>query len=634
MTNTVPYGVLRELSTLLRKITGRVGLRGLVIRSAKPAGFVAGASPEELGRLHDVNHVEKLIHLGQEVTAQIASLPVPSVALIHGHCLGSGLELALACRYRVADESPGTSLGFPDVHLGLHPCYGATARLPSTVGSWRALKLLTSGRSIDPSKAVRYGLIDAVVPREELASKARDLIGRDPGRHRPPWWSRLARLGPIRWLVYEYFDSQLQREGRPENFPATYAMLRLWRQAAGLRMRERLEAERSSLLEHIQQPSALNLVRAFLLQDRLKRDARALDVNTPERVHIIGAGAIGSGLAALMAIHGRQVTLVDHREEALAAAGKRAERLFEQRLGAAQLVADARARITHAPEPAGLADADFIIEAINEDLEAKSRLYESIEPQVGDEVVIASTSSTLLVEDFCQGRSVPGRFIGLHCLHPVERISLVEVVQGRDSSDEAIAFGQALSAAMDKVPLRVRSGPGLLVNRLQLPYMLKGAEIYERPRRELIDAAAMDFGMPIGPLELADAMGLDVCLALAQRLGKPVPENLRSLVDAGHFGLRTGKGFHDWKRGRRVTASVPPGEHQFEELARELVNPLVEEAVRCRDEGVVADGDLVDVGALFGAGFPAYTGGPLMLLQEWGWSLAPPAQPRRRRNTL
>lgn len=614
-TNTMSTPVLRDLGHVLDELEKRGDLKGLVILSAKDAGFVAAPSTDELAAVDDMEHVEAFVQCGQSVMDRIAALTAPTVALTHGHCLGSGLELALACRYRAADQA-GSALGFPDVRLGLHPCHGGTARLPSLIGSWQALNLLRSGGSVNAARAVRLGLVDAVVPGESLADTARDLIARDPGRQRAGPWNVVFHFRVVRRLLYKLLDYELQRKPCPEKFPATYAILRLWRDHAGRPPANRLRAERDSLLRLIQQPASRNLVRAYLLQDRLQKEVLSLDATPPRRVHVFGAGVMGGGVAALLALHGRQVTLHDPDEQALRSAEARAQSLFEQHLEEPDRVADARARLSADTGDAEVAHAELVIEAVDEDLDAKQALFQELEARLAPDAVIATATTTLLIEELCRPMERPERLIGLHFFRPVEHQPLVEVVAGGRSGEQALAIGQALIAAAHKLPLRVRSGPGFLVTRLQLPYMLQGAAAYARPRREVIDAAGLKFGMPHGPLELADAVGLDVCQKLAESLGYAVPESLSERVEAGQLGQRTGKGFHDWKGERRVTASVPPGEHHFQKIARELIDPVLREAARCRDEHVVADSDLVDVGTLFGAGFPAHTGGPLTLLRE------------------
>lgn len=616
-TNTLPLRVLSELAGALDELERKRDLKGMVLLSAKPGGFVDGPSIEELKPIDDENHVRKLIECGQSVTGRIAALPAPTVAAIHGNCLSGGLDLALACRYRVA-EWAGARLGFPDVRLGLHPAYGGTARLPEVVGYWRALELLRDGGSMDASGAVKLGLVDAFAAEDSLREEARDLIRWNPGPHRPGHWNLLLRPWIMRRIIYKVLAYELSRKPCPENYPGTHAVLRLWRDHAGKPMAKRLVAERESFLALTRQPAARNLVRTYLLQNRLRSEALSPDVPVPRCVHVFGAGVIGGGAAALLAAHDREVTLHDPNEEALQVAEAGARAFFNGRLEDAEAAAAARARLHLDTDGNRVGDAELVIEAIGEDMAAKQSLLGNLESTLDGNAVIATTTSTLPIEDLCRTMDRPERLIGLHFFHPVQQMPMVEVVAGEQCSERAMAVGQALVASVHKLALRVRSGPGFLVLRLALPYMLQGASGYQRARREIIDAAGRKFGMAHGPLELADAVGLDVCQRLAEQLGYPVPDELREAVEAGRLGRRTGQGFHDWRGEQRVSASVPPGRHPFKELARELIDPLLEEAVRCRDEQVVADGDLVDVGALFGAGFPAYTGGPLTWLRDRG----------------
>lgn len=628
-TNTLSLPVLRDLVRALDELDSCSGLEGLVILSAKEAGFVAGPCAAELKRLDDEDHVERYMRCGLAVTDRLAGSPVPSVALIQGPCLGSGLELALACRYRLADQRTA-ALGFPDVRVGLHPCHGGTVRLPSLIGDWRALELLRWGGSVSADRAEELGLVDASVSGDALIDQARTWIGRDPGRHRPAVWTTAFRAFPVRWFVYRLLDYEMRRKPCPEKYFASYALLRLWRDHAGRPTAERLEAEQQSLLALIRQPASRNLARTYLLQDRLRNEKSSLNVSPPFAVHIFGGGTIGGGVAALLVLHGRHVTVHDPDEQALAAAEARTRALIEGQLNDTSELTDALARLQTVAgfgEPAG---AELVIEAIDEDAGAKRALLRRLEAAVNPEAVIATATSTLLVDELGRDMERPERLIGLHFFHPVESQPLVEVAGGQCSGETALSVGQALIGAVQKLPLRVRGTPGLLVTRLQLPYMLQGAAMYQRPRREVIDAAGLKFGMPHGPLELADAVGLDVCRQLAEQLGYAVPGPLGEYVEAGHLGLKTGKGFHHWSKGRRITTSVPPGRHAFDEIARELIQPVLREAERCRDQEVVADADLVDAGALFGVGFPAHTGGPLHLLhQRTDWLRTPTLQAAR-----
>lgn len=625
-TNTLSSDVLSDLARALDALEGREDLNGLVVLSGKTTGFVAGPSTEELTAIDDLDHVASFIDRGQSLTSRLAALPVPSVALIDGPCLSHGLELALACRYRVAQREDAM-LGFPEVRLGLHPCHGGTVRLASLTGAWQALSLLRSGGSVDGDTAAKLGLVDVAASGDASQDAARDLIARDPGRRRPSAWNNFFRLRLIRRFIYKLLDYELQRKPCPAKFPATYAILRLWRDHGAGRIEPRLAAEHDSLIELVQHPGARNLVRAYLLQDRLQQASRSLDVAAPRRVHIFGAGVIGSGVAALLVLHGRRVTVHDPDEQALQGTVARTRKLLEERLAEPADVAGTLAALDTGSGDGEIDDAEFVLEAIDEDADAKRALLGRLEAGLAPDIPIGTATTTLLIEELCRGMDHPERLVGLHFLDPVERQPLVEVVAGERTGEPALAAGQALAAAAGKLALRVRSRPGFLVMRLRLPYMLEGAAMYERPKREVIDGAGLRFGMAFGPLELADAVGLDVCQRLAERLDYPVPAPLRECVAAGRLGQRTGRGFHHWMGGHHVTTGVPPGRHPFGEIAARLIRPVVKEAARCRDERIVAEADLVDVGALFGAGFPAHTGGPLTLSRQPDWEPAYTPEP-------
>lgn len=613
--NTLSSAVLAELGLALDRVTSDGRPTGLVFRSAK-TGFIAGADVGELGRIQGPDEAVRLIEQGQALNDRIADLGLPTVALIRGHCLGGGLELALACRYRVADRDPATRLGLPEVRLGIHPGFGGSVRLPDTIGALGALDLMLSGRTVDGRAAQRLGLVDYALSPWQLGDAARDLIRRDPGPHRPPPWQRALVLAPARRVLRPILRHRLQRQALPEHYPAPYALLDLWTTHGGSSRAKRITAERDSLVALIQQPAAGNLIRAFLLQDRLKREARHTGADVAQRVHVVGAGTMGGDIAAWMALNGRRVTLVDERDEAIAAAFQRARALYDKRLKRPERTTAALDRLIPDPEGRGVETADLVIEAIVEDADAKRDLYAALEPRLPEDAAMATNTSSIPLEELAGGLNRPGRLIGLHFFNPVAKMPLVEVVAGGHSDRVSVDRGQALVAAVDKLPLRVKSGPGFLVNRLLMPYMLRAAALHgEGKQRERIDAAARRFGMPMGPLELADTVGLDVCLAaadvMAEAQGLEVPSALRERVERGDLGRKTGRGFYTWRRGAAKKAKVGRDAAQLEEQGRRLLEPLLDEAERCRDEGIVADADLVDAGAIFGIGFAPFTGGPL-----------------------
>jgi 3-hydroxyacyl-CoA dehydrogenase/enoyl-CoA hydratase/3-hydroxybutyryl-CoA epimerase len=620
-TNTLDEHVLDELDRAFQALEAEPPL-GAIIRSAKP-GFCAGADVEALSQLETTEQARALIEQGQRVMDRIARASWPTVALVRGYCLGGGLELALACRYRVCDRDPGTRVGLPEVHLGIHPGFGGTARLPTVVGPVAALDLMLSGRTVDGRQARRLGMVDYALSPWQLDDAARDLIQRNPGRHQPPAWKRLLHLKPARTLLQPYMARQLRQKAKPEHYPAPYAVLDLWARHGGQALPARLRAEARSLTSMVDTPNARNLIRVFRLQDRLKQEGRRAQGQAPSRVHVIGAGTMGGDIAAWFALNGCRVTLYDERGEAIAATLSRAHRLYQRRLKRPERVQAGLDRLIPDPGGHGVDGADIVVEAIIEDLDAKRSLYAELEPRMRSDAVIATNTSSLPLEALAQGLTDPGRLIGLHFFNPVAKMPLVEIVAGEASRADALNCGQALIAGVDKLPLRVSSGPGFLVNRLLMPYMLRAATLFEEGwQREVIDAAARDFGMPMGPLELADRVGLDVCVAaadvMAQAQGLAVPNALRERIQRDELGQKSGRGFYQWRKGAPRKGRVAHGKAQLDALAQRLIEPFLDEAERARDAGVVADGDLVDAGAIFGTGFAPFTGGPLNDRRERG----------------
>lgn len=618
-TNTLSTRVLGELEQRLDEVEAARPAY-LVVASRKP-GFIAGADVHEFGRIESVDDADALIRRGQALMDRMAALPVPTVARIRGHCLGGGLELALACRYRVADDDPATRLGLPEVKLGIHPGFGGSVRLPMIVGAPAALDLMLSGRTVDARAARRMGLVDEAVSPWLVDEAARRLATSDPGPRRVSGWRRWLSAAPGRMALRPVMERQLRSRVRRDHYPAPFALLDLWAEHGGDPLPRRVRAERESLVELVQGDAARNLIRVFRLQDRLKADARNVDVAAAERVHVVGAGTMGGDIAAWLALHGKRVTLADERDGAIASTLKRARRLFERRLKQPARVMAAMDRLIPDVGGRGAAGADVVIEAIVEDADAKRTLYRTIERDLRPGAVIATNTSSLPLEDLASALHDPGRLIGLHFFNPVASMPLVEVVAGDASAAQSLDQGQALIAAIDKYPLRVKSAPGFLVNRILMPYMLKAARLYaEGEQRERIDAAARDFGMPMGPLELADSVGLDVCVAAAETMvettGLEIPERLRQIVREGRLGRKSGAGFYTYRKGTPQKRRARMEAAERENLGKELIEPLLQEAVRCRDEGIVADADLVDAGAIFGTGFAPFRGGPLHYLAE------------------
>ncbi len=588
--------------------------RGLVILSDKPAGFIAGADVHGFAGMRDPALAAAHIRRVHAIFQRLESLAFPSLALIHGYCLGGGLELALACAYRIASDEPETRLGFPEVRLGLFPGYGGTVRSTRLLGALPALEMMLSGRALDARSARRLGLVDLAVPRRQLREAAHRLLQAPPPRHRPRLLRRLPATAPLRPLVAALLARRLAAKAPPEYYPAPYALLGHWRRHAG-RPLHLYRSETREVARLISGDTAQNLIRVFLLQERLK----SLGDRTtfiPGRAHVVGAGVMGRDIAAWCALQGLQVTLEDLDTAALGRAMKHADGLFRRRLKDPLRVQAALDRFQPDPRGRGVEGADLVIEAIFEDAAAKQALFARLEPRVKPSAVLASNTSSIPLETLAEGLERPGRLLGLHFFNPVARMPLVEVVHTPGTDPEALAQGLACVRHLDRLPLPVRSSPGFLVNRILLPYLLEAVTLVEEGvPAPAVDHAATTFGMPVGPIELADRVGLDICLAVGERLaatlGQALPPLLAGQVRAGRLGRKSGAGFYAWIDGRARKPRSPRGYRVPADLGERLILRLVNEAMACLREGVVADADLVDAGVLFGTGFPPFRGGPL-----------------------
>jgi 3-hydroxyacyl-CoA dehydrogenase/enoyl-CoA hydratase/3-hydroxybutyryl-CoA epimerase len=620
-TNVLNEAVISELEALLDQVNADAPT-GLIISSAK-SGFIAGADVKAFTRIGDPEQALALIRRGQELMDRIEALPCATLALINGHCLGGGLELALACDYRIALDAPQTRIGLPEVKLGIHPGFGGTVRSIRACGPLAAMDLMLSGRTVDARTAQRMGLVHHAVPQRQLENAARRLLGERPSRRRPRLLARLAGLGPMRALIARRMRAQVRSKARPEHYPAPYALIDLWVRHGDDETRMYLE-EAKSVARLITGASAQNLVRVFLLQSRLKSmgDKRAFE---PRHVHVVGGGVMGGDIAAWCALQGLRVTVQDANPEALAATLKRAHGLYARRFRRTPQEATATLdRLIPDPRGEGLHRADVVIEAIFEDIDAKQALFRDIEPRLKPGCLVASNTSSIPLERLAGALQDPSRLVGLHFFNPVAKMPLLEIVRGAQTSDEALARGVAFARHIDKLPLPVKSAPGFLVNRILMPYLLEAVLLeQEGVPITAIDEAARAFGMPMGPVELADTVGLDVALHVGQivggELGFEVPERLSERVEAGRLGRKSGRGFYEW-RGERKSAPKPKTQWtgDLEAVRERLILRLANEGIACLREGIVSDADLVDAGVIFGTGFAPYTGGPLHYVEAAG----------------
>ena len=607
-TNTLSAEAMAELGQALDELD-RDPPKGLIIRSGKANGFIAGADIDEFGEIATEAGAVALVKRGWDLFDRLASVAYPTLALIRGYCLGGGLELALACRYRVAVDEPGTRLGLPEVLLGIVPAWGGMTRLPKLTGAPAALDLLLTGKTVDARKAKRLGIVDEAVPPRIMENTARGLLRALPPPRKPGIVQALTLHPLARRFIASQAAKQVAKRARREHYPAPYALLDLWVKYDGNALLAPPQ-DPASVTMLVRSPTAANLIRVFKLQERLKGLGKDGEFSA-RHVHVVGAGTMGGDIAAWCALRGLTVTLQDQNAKALSPAIARAGKLFAERLRDARKVRDANDRLIPDVAGHGIARADVVIEAIFENADAKRALFATVEKQAKPDAILATNTSSIPLEEIAATFRDPTRLVGIHFFNPVARMMLVEVVHGRATDRRAVSAAAAFVRQIDKLPLPVASAPGFLVNRILAPYMMAAFRaVDEGTAPETVDEAALAFGMPMGPIELADTVGLDIALAVGKLLGsrEAAPRKLVELVEGGHAGKKSGRGFYAWTNGKPVKQAagvVPAG------LAERLVQPLVAEARAALADGIVDDADLVDAGAIFGTGFAPFRGGPL-----------------------
>jgi 3-hydroxyacyl-CoA dehydrogenase / enoyl-CoA hydratase / 3-hydroxybutyryl-CoA epimerase len=542
-------------------------------------------------------------------------LEIPTVAVIHGFCLGGGLEVALACQARIAID--GARFGFPEVMLGLHPGLGGTARFTHLINPMQAMTLMLTGKTIDTRRAKSLGLVDAVTQERHVRNAVKDAVFGHLKRARPGLLNTILNLGPIRGFLASRMRAEAEKAAPREHYPAPYALVDLWEKHGGDKA-AMLAAEKTSFANLMVTPTAQNLIRVFFLREQMKKLAGP--GNRIGQVHVIGAGAMGGDIAAWCAHQGLRVSLSDMKPEPIAGAIKRASDLFGKIMRKRTEIRDALDRLMPDLGGEGMRSADLIIEAVPEKLELKQKVYAALEPNMKAGAILATNTSSIPLQDLRSTLQSPQRLLGLHFFNPVSRLQLVEVVS-HDGTDPAM-LKQALAfvGAIDRLPLPVKSSPGFLVNRALTPYMLEAMVMLdERIDKLAIDAAAEKFGMPMGPIELADQVGLDICLSVGDMLRSkfgdllpPTPAWLREKVAKGELGRKTGKGFYLWKDGKADKSSRSPAMGQpTDEMIDRLILPISNVCVACLREGIVDDADMVDGAMIFGTGYAPFRGGPL-----------------------
>ena len=656
--NALSKTMLEELERLIAEIRRNPAVRGVMFLSGKSGSFIVGADVTEMKTMTGGTEAAELSKLGQRVFELLETLHVPTVALISGACLGGGLEFAMSCRYRIADDHVKTLLGLPEVKLGLIPGWGGTVRLPKLVGLVEALPMILTGRMLSGRQARSKGLVHDMVPIEALPFVGEDLLrtmiklGTARGIFKRPKRPLIARLTesfpPLRNFAFLKAEGAVRHETKG-NYPAPLAAIDALR--TGFRQPPSIgfAAESAAIGRLAADPVTRECLRLFFLQEDAKKPAAIIEgaARSLNDAAVLGAGAMGAGIALLMAQKGIWTRLKDVKPEFLANGMSTARKLIQSDLKRKKItplqVSDTLDRLRPTTDYSGFKQTDIVIEAIVENLPVKQQVFRDLADATSSNTVLATNTSSLLVRDIAEGIPHPERIVGLHFFNPPHQMPLVEIIRTEQSSPAAIATAFALTQRLGKTAVIVKDCPGFLVNRLLAPYMNEAGWLLLEVVDPLeIDRAAVAFGLPMGPLALTDLVGLDVAQHVAtnmhaaygeRMLPAPLWAALKEIAAAEPHAAKSllvGKGSKKKlnpavrraidKVRHSGTYSIPGGTPTREELIQRLIYPIINEAARCLDEGIVAKSEDIDLAMVFGTGFAPFRGGPMRYAESIGFA--------------
>ncbi|QDX29364.1 fatty acid oxidation complex subunit alpha FadJ [Dickeya poaceiphila] len=649
--NTLRAEFAEQMRAVLAQAAQHSGLQGLIILSGKPASFIAGADIGMLDACSDVATAQQLAKTGQETLEMIARLPFPVVAAIHGACLGGGLELALACDYRLCTPDDSTRLGLPEVQLGLLPGAGGTQRLPRLIGVDQALELILTGRQLRAAQARRIGLVDDVVPPGVLLEASLGFIRRGKRQTTSPGWRhRLLMLPYVRRWLFERVRRQtrLKTQG---NYPATERIIEVVRRGLEQGSQAGYQAEAHAFGQLVMSPESVALRRLFFTTTALKKDPGASAAPGPlRRVGVLGGGLMGGGIAGVTALNGQlPVRIKDIHEQGITQALNHSwQRLSKQVARRRMTPAEQRRQmslLSGGTDYRGFEHVDVVVEAVFEDMALKQQMVREIEAMTPPHTVFATNTSSLPIHQIAADASRPGQVIGLHYFSPVDKMPLVEVIPHAGTSEQTLSTTVVLAKKQGKTVIVVADKAGFYVNRILAPYLNEAAHcLLEGEPVESIDRALVRFGFPVGPFTLLDEVGIDVAMkivpVLVAELGERfcAPPALEAIARDNRKGRKNGRGFYRyeksryerlcslWRRQGKVSDSriyrlldVTPKAHLEPALiAQRCVMMMLNEAVRCLDEGVIRCPGDGDMGAVMGIGFPPFLGGPFHYMNQLG----------------
>jgi 3-hydroxyacyl-CoA dehydrogenase / enoyl-CoA hydratase / 3-hydroxybutyryl-CoA epimerase len=617
--NSLGTEVLAELDQIVSRLEGDHPT-GLVLMSGKARNFIVGADVREFDATDKVSELEENIKKVHGLFQRIEDLPFPTVVAFEGYCLGGGLELSLCFDWRIALDVDHTRIGFPEVNLGIYPGFGGSGRSIRAMGGLNAMQIMLTGKMLRARPARAMGLINQVVDQHgSLRWAARAAVLKKKHEPKPPLKARLTTLGPARKFLAGQMRKQVRRKARPAHYPAPYELIDAF-EASGNSPAGMIRIEAEKVPRLLAGDTSRNLRRVFRLMESLKAQGKRSDFKA-RRVHVIGAGVMGGDIAAWCALRGLEVTLQDREMKYIEPAIKRAAKLFQRRLKKPEAVAAAKSRLVADVDGKGVKRADVVIEAIFENRDAKRELFEKLKNDLQPHTLVATNTSAIPLAELSDVFDDPSRLIGLHFFNPVAQMPLVEVVQDKKSDPDRVNDGCSFATQIGKYALPVTSTPGFLVNRVLAPYMRNAMMLHrEGIPKEALDKAAEQFGMPMGPVELADTVGLDVGLGVIDTLmGEAAGEDrkvLEEMVKAGKLGKKSGEGFYQWKKGKPQRDDKAHEGHDLDALAEKLMKPYFDECRACLADQVVEDADLLDAGMIFGTGFAPFRGGPMNYLES------------------
>jgi len=657
--NKLTTPVMEEFDGLIKQLAGTDDLELMVLRSGKPGIFIAGADIAEIADITDPVAGAALASKGHRILDRLVALPFPTIAVIDGACLGGGLELALACTYRIATDNPKTSIGLPEVNLGIIPGFGGTQRLPRLIGMPKALSMILSGKPVNGRKAFKLGVVDAVVPAEfatekiaEFAGYIKSAAGRKAvlvRRNSRPFRRWLTQDNALARLVTANIACRNLMKKTKGCYPAPLKALEVIRRTLGMPLAAGLAVEAREFGELAVTPISKNLINLFYGSEALKKDKGAVIDGKPRqinRVGVLGAGVMGGGIAWNFTKADIPTRLKDLNWEAVGKGYEAAANIYGQlkklRKYNQREIDIKMHHLSGTTDFSGFGNLDIVVEAIVEDLDIKRKVLAELAEHVPDDTIIASNTSTLPITELAEGLPHPERFIGMHFFNPVNRMPLVEVIPGKETSPETIAAVVALSKRLGKTPIVVQSCPGFLVNRLLLPYLSEAVMLLqEGVSPKDVDRVLTGFGMPMGPFTLLDEVGIDVAHKCAVVLAAAYGERMANATllecmceDHHLLGKKggNGKGFYlhqgkkqvlnpdlpaivgDWREANNIS----PRQCSDADILDRCLLTMVNEAVRCLDEGIVADPVHLDMAMIMGIGFPPFRGGLLRYADELG----------------